>query len=668
MAFIRRLYSEYLFLLLVLLSGVGTSIWTSWKYQENIQRNTIAEFQVAAQDRIELLSDKLAHIDVILRSVSAFFRASHDVSHEEFSTFTEQLLRDYSYIQAVEWIPKVTDKEREDYEKNALDPAFHFLEMGKDNELIPATRREEYFPIYYAEPFHENKEVLGFDIASDTKRNRALIHARDTKQIAATQRVELLQISEKNDKNTAGIIFYEPVYRDIQMDEAGNNKEYSYMSGFIGAVIPLADMIETAIKPLNYSGVNIVLYDLSAPSESDSFLYVRSTRLKDIPDEEILSDYHNPGYLLAKHIIDVGGRKWQITILPARGFFNLDINKGVYLTLLIGLLITGLLATYIYSRIRESERINEEVDERTHELSKAKRETEMILLSTQEGVTGLDRDGNITFCNPMASQIMGYGKKELIGQHHHTLVHSKHPDGTPYELESCPIQQVLEYGRPCNVRDEVFWRRDGTPIQIEYTASPIFESGEISGAVLIFRDITERLTLERKLEQMARYDHLTELANRSLFIELLKNALLRANRNKRMVGVVYLDLNGFKPINDTLGHAAGDILLQEFARWLKDLVRDSDTAARMGGDEFTILVDNLASEEECLILINRLKKGLEQPFNIAGQHFNIGASIGIAFYPDHSKDAEELIRLADSAMYIAKKDKSLPYVIYGKAN
>ncbi len=522
-----------------------------------------------------------------------------------------------------------------------------------------SARRGEYFPVYYAEPFaNGNQKILGFDVASDPGRGESLRRSGETRQPAATSRVHLIQVS---DKNADGIVFYEPVVKKVT---GGGGKEYEHIIGFIGSVVPLEAMIDAAIKPLSYVGVNIVIHDLSAEEDDKRLLYVRSTRIKQIPREEILEDYRNQGFLAETKVIDVGGRKWQITVLPARGYFPMTIHKSACVILLGGLLFTCLLAVYMISRIREREKIAREVEARTEELSRAKRETEMILLSTHEGIIGLDRGGSITFCNSTAGQLLGYGKKDLIGQNHHALVHHKRPDGSAYDFETCPIHHVLEYGSSCNVRDEVFWRRCGDPVQVEYTGSPIFEGGEVTGAVLVFRDIAERRALEKKLEQMARYDQLTLLANRTLFIEHLKNAIARAERTGKKVGVIYLDLNGFKPINDTLGHAAGDLMLKKFADCLREVVRDADVAARMGGDEFTILADNLAKEEECLKLVDRLLARLEKPFEISGQEFNIGASIGIAFYPDHADNHEDLISRADTAMYDAKSDKNLPLVIY----
>lgn len=646
-----------------MLVGVGITLLLAFQYHRNAVEKTTESFTAAAQDRIELIHSKIEHNKIILHSISAFFQASDSVKREEFSVYTKQILENYPYIYTLEWIPHISYAERSSFEQNSDYPDLKIIQKSENDTYIPAGERKDYFPIYYAEPLENNNaNILGYDIASDPDRYEALTQAQNKRALSTTGRVYLLQ---NNEVDIPAVIFFEPVFLKSSFEDSlGVAKLYVNMEGFIGSVVPLADMLDAAIAPLSLNGVNIIIHDLSAKDVEDQFLYARSTRLKNISEAEIREDYNNLDILREKALINVGGRTWQITILPARGYFAVNLTKDTFVIISIGLLITFLLSAYMYGRIRENETIIQEVEERTQQLSKAKREIEMVLLSTHEGITGLDQNGNISFCNVTASKLLGYRKQELIGQHHHTLFHSKHPDGTPYDITDCPIQKVLDYGQSCNIRNEVFWNRKNEAVKVEYSGSPILEEGEVVGAVLVFRDISKRLELEKELEQMARYDQLTGLANRGLFVELLKNALSRSGRTDRKIGVVYLDLNGFKEINDTLGHAAGDVMLKGFAERLKSVVRDSDVPARMGGDEFTILVDNLSTIEELEPMINRLKKSMREPYIIQNKEFIVGASIGVALYPDHADDYETLISHADTAMYQAKNDKSQPYVIY----
>ena len=158
----------------------------------------------------------------------------------------------------------------------------------------------------------------------------------------------------------------------------------------------------------------------------------------------------------------------------------------------------------------------------------------------------------------------------------------------------------------------------------------------------------------RRLEEMALVDPITNTGNRNLFHMRLNHALSRAARQGDPVGLLYLDLNRFKEINDTLGHAAGDAVLHEVARRLKALARDSDTVVRLGGDEFAVLMETGVSAEGIERLVQRIKQTLSQPFRVAGQAVTVGVSVGSAHYPESARDAEGLIRAADLAMYEAK--------------
>src|SRR5215212_7788062 len=221
-------------------------------------------------------------------------------------------------------------------------------------------------------------------------------------------------------------------------------------------------------------------------------------------------------------------------------------------------------------------------------LERLNRQHEMVLEAAGEGIFGLDLHGNVTFVNPVASDMTGWSTQDLLGRPMHNLVHHTKPDGTPYPSEGCPIHAAFTTGTTYSRDDEVFWRKDGTSFPVEYTSTPISEDGEIAGAVVTFRDITERKALEQQLQHQAFHDLLTGLPNRALFMGRLAHALTRANRRGSKVAVLFMDLDNFKVINDSLGHKTGDQLLVAVAERLKDCVRPEDTAARLGGDEFTV--------------------------------------------------------------------------------
>jgi diguanylate cyclase (GGDEF)-like protein len=202
----------------------------------------------------------------------------------------------------------------------------------------------------------------------------------------------------------------------------------------------------------------------------------------------------------------------------------------------------------------------------------------------------------------------------------------------------------LEY--PCHSATEQRW--------FNLVVTPFQDaSGHV---VLSHENITKRKLAEDRLREMAQHDFLTGLPNRSLFSDRLQQAITNCRRNGSRLAFLFIDLDRFKPINDTLGHAVGDLLLQELALRMTNCVRDSDTIARIGGDEFVALLRNVDSEESAFEVGEKLRLAISQPFDLAGQLLGVSASIGIALYPDHGSNELELSTHADMAMYCAKNN------------
>jgi diguanylate cyclase (GGDEF)-like protein/PAS domain S-box-containing protein len=182
------------------------------------------------------------------------------------------------------------------------------------------------------------------------------------------------------------------------------------------------------------------------------------------------------------------------------------------------------------------------------------------------------------------------------------------------------------------------------------------EDGSIYALCGISTDITERKDIEEHMQHMAQYDALTHLPNRALFNDRLQQAIAAAQRNKARLALMFIDLDKFKPVNDTYGHGVGDLLLKEVALRIQDCLRESDTAARIGGDEFVILLPAIETQQDASMVGEKILHALNQPFALAGHILNISGSIGVAVYPEHGKDEKLLVKSADIAMYHAKKN------------
>jgi diguanylate cyclase (GGDEF)-like protein len=199
-------------------------------------------------------------------------------------------------------------------------------------------------------------------------------------------------------------------------------------------------------------------------------------------------------------------------------------------------------------------------------------------------------------------------------------------------------------------------RKDGEVYPEQITITAIKDRTEqVTHYVAVLRDITERKRLENEVSQLAFFDTLTQLPNRRLFNDRLGQSLTRAQREKSSLALMFIDLDKFKPINDSYGHETGDWMLQTVARRIESSLRASDTAARVGGDEFLVLLPDLQSNDDALAVAEKIRKALEQPvITLSGVTLLASASIGIAIYPDQAQTTEDLLRLGDRAMYEAK--------------
>jgi diguanylate cyclase (GGDEF)-like protein len=204
--------------------------------------------------------------------------------------------------------------------------------------------------------------------------------------------------------------------------------------------------------------------------------------------------------------------------------------------------------------------------------------------------------------------------------------------------------------------DCVLMRQDGSQLEIEDSATPIHDrNGRVTGAVIVFHDACQSPTQSAKLAYQAQHDALTGLPNRVLLWERLSRAIGLAHRHQHQVALMYLDLDAFKPINDSLGHALGDRLLQSVASRLSECVRDTDTVCRQGGDEFVVLLSEIEKPQDAARIAEKILATLAKPYQIGNHELRITTSIGISLYPDDSTDAHALLHNADTAMYHAKK-------------
>ncbi|MBI5786719.1 MAG: diguanylate cyclase [Rhodocyclales bacterium] len=288
----------------------------------------------------------------------------------------------------------------------------------------------------------------------------------------------------------------------------------------------------------------------------------------------------------------------------------------------------------------------------------------VILASISEAVIATDQDGRINTLNSEAERLTGWTQQQALGA----------PIGEVFRLVdidkrtpiACPAAAAMRENRSIRIEDDTLLvARDGREFIVEVSAAPVRADGHKPlGAVLICRDVSDTRHLQRCIAWQAGHDALTHLPNRNLLTDRLRQAVAQALRQQTLLAVCYLDLDGFKPINDRYGHDIGDRVLVAVAERLGAIVRDSDTVARIGGDEFVLLLTGAAKPTDFRPVLDRLVAEIAAPYQVDNRQLSVTASIGVALCPLDDSDPDTILRHADQAMYIAKETGRNRYQLF----
>jgi diguanylate cyclase (GGDEF)-like protein/PAS domain S-box-containing protein len=284
-----------------------------------------------------------------------------------------------------------------------------------------------------------------------------------------------------------------------------------------------------------------------------------------------------------------------------------------------------------------------------------KERAQVTLDSIGDAVLSTDLQGKVTYLNVVAEKITGWTRKAAAGKDIDEVFVII--DGSTREPCANPLRTAIRKNRTVGLTPNcILIRRDGTEFAIEDSAAPIHDQhGLATGAVIVFHDVSVARALGAEMSHLAQHDTLTNLPNRTLLQDRLTQAIAKASRNDSRIAVLFLDLDGFKQINDSLGHATGDRLLQSVAKRLLAAVRTSDTVSRLGGDEFVILLSEVAHASDAGVKARKILSALGAPFEMEQNRVGVTASIGVTTYPEDGETAELLIRNADLAMYQGKE-------------
>lgn len=280
---------------------------------------------------------------------------------------------------------------------------------------------------------------------------------------------------------------------------------------------------------------------------------------------------------------------------------------------------------------------------------------QVTLNSIGDAVLTTDPECRVTYLNRVAETLTGWSSARAIGKPIDQVFHLI--DGKTLKTATNPAQRAMEENHIVGLAmDCVLIRRDGSQLEIEDSAAPIHDrEGNIIGSVIVFHDACQSPTQSAKLAYQAQYDALTGLPNRVLLSERLSRAIGLANRHQHQIALMYLDLDGFKAINDSHGHALGDRLLESIAGRLSECIRNTDTVSRQGGDEFVVLLSEIEKPKDAARIAEKILAALAKPYLIDNHSLRITTSIGISLYRDDGTDAPALLNNADTAMYHSKK-------------
>jgi diguanylate cyclase (GGDEF)-like protein/PAS domain S-box-containing protein len=305
--------------------------------------------------------------------------------------------------------------------------------------------------------------------------------------------------------------------------------------------------------------------------------------------------------------------------------------------------------------------------DQTHDLFEARERAQAALHSIGDAVISIDPAGNVSYLNPIAEKMMGWSRADATGRPLQEVLTVTDDDG--HESMLAPLRSATEtVNTESAAASGILTRRDGFEIAIEHSFAPMRnDDGDVIGAVMVIRDVSVVRAITQKLAYAAHHDALTGLPNRVLLESRLTQAIALASRHNCEAAVLFLDLDAFKLVNDTLGHAVGDRLLESVARLLQQCVRSTDTVSRFGGDEFVVLLSELSRPGDAVVFAQRILGALQVPHSVDQHSLMVTASIGIALYPHDGIDPQTLMRNADDAMFRAKVPGGNTYQLWSRS-
>lgn len=644
----------------------SSRIKTIFNYQTNLLHNTLA-------------NEVYSHIEInqILKS---YFDNTDVITSENFQHFVKTILKQHDSVAAIEWIPYITTAQRAEFEDSLQ---IKIREADANHKMMLATEREYYFPIAYVEPLEGNERALGFDIASNPTALQNLLIARDSGNTAVTEKLALVQ-----DKGIIqGIVVYSPIYHKRSILFSTEQKRAA-LRGFVANVFRIDIEIKEIMEHIPNLQVNFEI------KENNTIIYSNFSKMQ--------NQYTSPAFLNIDKSLVFANRFWNINYKPSTEFINTQKTWTRWWIVFGCFLFTGLTGVSLLLLTGRTLRTEELVKLRTEELSKeiSEREKwndilqaiasstplnevlEFIVKITENSVPGMIC--SILLLDKQKKQLI-YGAKGSLPQFYTEAIHEMSIDDKGFAETIVNLKQRLIIQ---DIKKYPYWKNFSELAEkaglVTCWLEPVCASNQDLLAVIaiyckvaktpndqIIENIEnlsqlvslaiEKKTTDSRVSYLAFYDSLTNLPNRRLLYDRLHQELARVERHNNYGALMFLDLDHFKTLNDSLGHHIGDELLIQVAERLKECVREEDTIARLGGDEFVVLLrtkDLDSSSEQvsnyALTIAKRIQNTLYIPYSLKGYEYVVTSSIGITLFGENNNDIEALFKQADTAMYAAK--------------
>ncbi len=666
--FHRVRFSVSVSALLSLLIGLSlTSVLFAALRQIESARHQV-QFEQSAQRAIGAVSGGLQDAVEQLLVLNQLFRTMGAISAEQFHTFSTPLLTRYPGIEAFSYQRVLVHSERRAFElaKRLRQPDFSITDIV-DGVPRRAALRERYNVIDYLEPLAGNEIAYGLDTGQRTDQSGARRRSRISGRAAATG---LLTLAQHPDRHSAFLVFAPVYWQGAPLDTPDQRQRATI--GETAAVFDAPHLIGATLAgsdALSRPGMSIAVFaggDASAGTQA----YQHGT-----PSAPMRAQGLMPSWLWAdrsapvRASFAVADTEWSIALAQAP--LSFVANHGGSLYVLLGGMLSSLLgAAYVFALVSRKETIERVAGERTSMLEfanlrlsedlalrehteKALRLRERVIEVSSNAIiicSASAPDYPIEYVNPAFERITGFAASEVVGRSLESLQGNSQDQQNIEEIRAALREQREGHAMLRN------YRKDGSDYWNELFVAPVRDDrGAISHFVVAQYDISAVLRFEAELAFQAKHDTLTGLANRDLLRERLTLSIVNARRSGTALWVVFVDLDRFKFVNDTLGHEAGDTLLKTLAGRLKSAAREADTVARLGGDEFVLVLPDHTDDVTGMEVLTRIMDAVAQPLVIEEHEFLLTCSIGVATFPNDGDSAESLTKHADIAMYRAKE-------------